>query len=70
MRPREDRVLLGAGYVDVNYNFYGIGPDSGTAGISVSLNQTGYRGLAELLVRVLSSLTTSTSASVRSRWSP
>jgi Omp85 superfamily domain len=51
---KEDRfrVLLGAGYVDVNYNLYGIGNAAGNTGLSIPINQTGFGMVSEVLVRV------------------
>ena len=45
------RILGGAAYFDVNYEFFGIGEDAGNQGVSIPINQSGTGGVAEMLVR-------------------
>ncbi len=46
------RATLGAAYLDINFDYFGIGSSAGDAGESVELNQAGGGGIAEFLVRV------------------
>ncbi|MGK6355938.1 BamA/TamA family outer membrane protein [Sphingomonas sp. DT-207] len=41
------RALAFAGYGEVNLNFYGIGPNAGSAGVSVDLHDKAFMGLAD-----------------------
>ena len=43
------RLLVGAGYGDVNYDFYGIGSDAGNQGKSIGISQQFLGGVAEVL---------------------
>jgi outer membrane protein assembly factor BamA len=45
------RARLGGSYVDIRYNYYGIGTAAGDAGVSVLLEQNGPGALGELLYR-------------------
>lgn len=45
------RVLGIAGYADINYEFFGIGQSAGESGRSIALNQVGWVGMLEGLVR-------------------
>jgi Omp85 superfamily domain len=51
---KEDRfrTLIGAGYVNVNYNLYGEGNAAGDTGLFLPINQTGFGMLTEVLVRI------------------
>jgi outer membrane protein assembly factor BamA len=46
------RMLAVGGYANVNFRYFGIGTDAGDDGQSVLLNQTGYAGVADFVVRV------------------
>lgn len=46
------RVLGVFAYSDINYNFYGIGQESGESSVSIELNQGGPTGFLDGLVRV------------------
>lgn len=46
------RITAAVGYGDMNLDFYGIGPDAGERGRSVTLNHTGVFVMAQGLVRV------------------
>lgn len=54
MSDTHDRVrFVGfAGYGQANLNFYGIGPNAGSAGVSIKLHDEAFAGLADAQVRI------------------
>lgn len=50
------RLTVAGGYADLKVDFYGIGADAGSNGVSIGLNEKGVAGIAEFLVRVAPNL--------------